>query len=163
ATLVDRAEAAQAALRTDNPCVHTAAGTLAIFRGDLDNAQRHAKIVLERARATGNPREIADALTALAGALSNTDPTASVEAAEEAVRVARDAGIVSALPHALSLSIHSETDLTRDRAVRQEIVEVALALGDHQLVATNTAMLKNLEARREDWDWPTALRTHTNA
>jgi predicted ATPase/class 3 adenylate cyclase len=163
ATLVERAEAAQSALRTDHTWVHTAAGTLAVFRGDLDNAQRHAKIALERARATGHPRDIADTLTALAGALSNTDPTASIEAAEDAVRVAREAGIISALPHALNLTVHGEADPTRERAVRQEIVAVALALGDHQLVATNVAIIEGLEARREDWDWPTALRTHTDA
>jgi len=164
AVLVDRAEAAQTALGTNHAWVHTAAGTLALFRGDLDAAQHHAEIVLEQARETGSPREIADALTALAGALGNTDPTASVEAAEEAVRIARVAGIVSSLPYALTMSLGpGPIDPTRERAVREEIIAVALALGDHQLVASNTALLEGLEARREDWDWPTVLRTHTDA
>jgi predicted ATPase/class 3 adenylate cyclase len=162
AILLDRAETAQAALGTQHTWLHAARATLSLFRGEFGDAQREAELWLDQARASGDPYEITYALTSLAGALVNTDQTASAAVADEAVQVARDAGILSALPNALAMSLRPG-DLAHELEVRDEIIAVALTIGDRQLAASNVAMRESLLARREDWDWPTSLRTQTDA
>jgi predicted ATPase len=162
AILLERAETAQAVLGTQHTWIHAAAATLALFQGELGDAQHEAEMWLEQARASGDAYEITHALTSLAGALINTDQTASVSVAEEAVQVARDEGILSALPLALGMSFRPG-DLARELEVRDEIITVALEIGDRQLAASHVAMRESILARREDWDWPTSLRIQSDA
>jgi predicted ATPase/DNA-binding SARP family transcriptional activator len=162
APLLARAQHAQTALGTTHMPVHEAAAAYAIFRGDLPSAQHHAEACVEHARATGDPLELAHALTALASALTN-DPQRGAVVAEEAVKVTRDAGLLSPLPFALLVNllyIGSE-DPERELALYDEIIDAATALGDHQLVATTIASRDATKSRRADW--PTALRTSVDA
>ena len=76
---------------------------LAFYRQDFEEARRHAQEWVELARKSGDPYELADALTTLGGALQVTEPTldAAIATIEEAVRVARAAGIDTALTFGL--------------------------------------------------------------
>ena len=102
--LVGVAERAQAALGTRLPSVARAQATLAFFRNDFEEARRHAEEWVELARGAGDPYELAHALITLGGALQITEPTldAAIATTEEAVRVARTAGIDAALAIALA-------------------------------------------------------------
>jgi len=162
APLVDRAEKTQAALGTDHMWVHTAAATLALFQGEFEVGQHHAEICVEHARASGDPYELALALTQLAGLLTD-EPARGVVVAEEAVRVARDAGILSALPFALVvyLGFVGPEDPVREIALLDEVIAVASAVGDHRLVATTVALHEGTKFRQGDW--PAVLRAHVDA
>jgi hypothetical protein len=162
ATLVETAETAQAALGTNHLGVYRAAGTLAYFGGDLEGARHHAEVWLEQARPTGDPWEIAGALTMLAGTLSN-EPARGLAVAEEATRVARDAGIVSWLGFALTTQlIYVDGNVPAlELAIYDEIIEVARALGDQQLLAIVIASRESTRAGQGDW--PSVLHAIADA
>ena len=63
--LVATAERAQAALGTRLPSVARAQAILAFFRGDFEEARRHAEEWVELARASGDAYELAHALLML--------------------------------------------------------------------------------------------------
>ena len=94
-SLVEEAQQAQRTLGTHHLWVDAAAGTLAFFRADFAEATRHAQAWADAASETADPYEISHALILLATSLQN-DPDRAVVIADEAVRVARDAGIASA-------------------------------------------------------------------
>jgi predicted ATPase/class 3 adenylate cyclase len=160
--LVASAEEVQASLGTDHLFLHGAAGALAFFRGNRDEARRHAELWLEQARATGDPYEISSALLLLEGSLLE-DPVRGRAVAEESVRVARDAGLHSALPYALGILISflAPEEYDRELAIHQEVIEVATAIGDDRLVALVLASRESTKARRGDWR--TALRSTASA
>jgi predicted ATPase/DNA-binding SARP family transcriptional activator len=151
--LVETAEAAQTALDTNHPYVYTARGVLALFSGDLEGARHHAEVVVETARATGDPYEIVAALTMLAGTLAN-DPARGLVTAQEAVQLARDAGLVSWLGLALTtqfMYIDGRDDPALELAMHEEMIGVASALGDQQLLAIAVASRESTRARQGDW------------
>jgi predicted ATPase/class 3 adenylate cyclase len=162
AQLVACAEEAQAALGTEHVWLHGASGALAFFRGDRNEAQRHGELWLKHARATGDPYEIVSALSLLGAALLD-NPARGTTVADEAVRVARDAGLLSALPYALAqhLFFVAPDNPDRELALHEEIIEVATALGDHRLVATVVAERESTKARHGDW--PAVLRATAGA
>jgi predicted ATPase/class 3 adenylate cyclase len=160
--LVARAEEAQLALGTDHPSVHAAASALAYFRGDLDEARRYAKLRLEHAQSTGDNHELAHAYLQMAAALLD-NPGRGAQAAEDAVRVARETGLISVLPYALGLYLNfvGAGDHDLELAVHEEIIAVATALGDHRLVALSVASRASAGSRQGDWR--TTLRACASA
>jgi len=143
--------------------VYTARGVLALFSGDLEGARDHAEVVVEMARATDDSYEIVAALTMLAGTLSN-EPARGLVTSQEAARVARDAGIVSWLGLALTtqfMYIDGRDDPALELAIHEEIIGVASALGDQQLLAITVASRESTRARHGDW--PSVLRAIADA
>jgi predicted ATPase/DNA-binding SARP family transcriptional activator len=162
-TLVETADTAQAALGTNYPAVSSARGLLSFFRGDLEDARNRGEVCLEQARATGDPYEIVAALTMLAGVLVN-EPARGLLVAEEAAQMARDAGIASLLVFALTTLqtyIDGKDDPARELAIVNEIIDIASALGDQQLLAITSTLRENTHARQGDW--PPVLRALADA
>ena len=62
------------------------------FRGDLDEARRHAEAGISLARPTNDPYELALALTMFGVATGYTDPTVAIPALDEAVQIAARLG-----------------------------------------------------------------------
>ena len=160
--LVASAEQIQAALGTHHLYLYAAEGALALFRGNHDEARHHAELWLEQARATGDPFEISSALLLLEGALVG-DPVRGKAVADESVRVARDAGLHSALAYALgtSLSFLEPEEYERELAIYGEIIEVATAIGDDRQVGLVLASRESTKARQGDWR--TTLRSAASA
>jgi predicted ATPase/DNA-binding SARP family transcriptional activator len=162
ATLVAIAQEAQIRLDTHFSGVHTAAGMLALFQGDLDRARHHAEIALDLARATQDPFEIATVLSLYAAALQS-DRNEAVTVAEDVVRVARDAAIPSVLTGAIFIltGIISVEQPARAYALLDEAVDAARKLGDCWAVATALSLQGGIALIQEDWEM--ALRLATEA
>jgi hypothetical protein len=131
--------------------------------GDLEDARNRAEICLEQARTSGDAYEIVGALMLLAGALMN-EPTRGLLVAEEAACLAREAGIVSSLGLALTtqlIYIEGKDDPARELATMNEIRDVALSLGDEQLLAITSTFPATTRARQGDW--PPVLRAIADA
>jgi predicted ATPase/DNA-binding SARP family transcriptional activator len=162
ASLVEAAEAGQAALGTNHLEVHIASAGLAFFRGDFECARHDAERCLEQARATGEPYLIVGSLMLLAAALSG-EPTRGLPVAEEAVRLARDEGLVSLLGLALLTygSYVGGQDLALNLAIHEEVIGVATALGDQQLLVAAVASRESMRAHQGDW--PSILRAYADA
>ncbi len=163
-TLVARVEAAEAALgiRTVTGCMTRA--TLALYRGDLEWARLDAEAGVALARSTGEPYEIAMALTMHGVANGFTaDPTVGIASLDEAVRIARDAGLVSVLSTGLmTLAMILPTDdAARAAALFDEAIEIGTTIGDRHAVTTSNAMKALLAARAGQWR--TALRASADA
>jgi tetratricopeptide (TPR) repeat protein len=140
--------------------VARARAILAFYRQDFEEARRHAEEFVELARKSGDPYDLADALTTLGGALQNTEPTidAAIATTEEAVRVARAAGIDAALTAAfpmLAVWLPIE-ESERALALLDETIEIATGIGDRLGVANATAIKARIAARHGDWQ--TALK-----
>ena len=149
------AERAQAALGTRLTSVARAQSTLAMFRNDFEGSRRHAEECVELARASGDPYELAGAFITLGGPLNSIEPTTApaIAATEEAVRVARAAGIDTTLVPGLSnlaLWLPIE-DSRRAIAMLDEAIEVATRIGDRLDVSYATAIKAGIAARRGDW------------
>ena len=159
AELVAIAQAAQTALGTTHLWVHAAAGTVALFQGDLEGTRRHAEAWAELARAHDEGYELAKALTLLAPALVD-DPAHAGAVAERAVQAARQVGAADALLYALLVQGVALTEHDPERALRsfQEAAEVAASLGDRFGAAAAIAYQGGIALRR--CDWQTALRTY---
>src|SRR5262249_56604312 len=116
------------------PTVARAQATLALFGGCFEDARRHAAEWVELARASGDAYELAHALTMLATASQNTEPTfdPAIAAADEAVRVARTAGNDKALSDALPMLAgwlpYAESQ--RALALLDEATEISARIGD---------------------------------
>ena len=162
---VATAEQAQAALGTRLPSVARAQAILGFFRGDFDEARRHAAEWVELAWASGDAYELANALTLLASAIQIIEPTldAAIATTEEAVRVARAAGVDSALPFALpnlaSWLPYEESE--RALALLDEATEVSTRIGDRWGAANATHQKGHIAGRRGEWR--TALRAIVDA
>jgi predicted ATPase/class 3 adenylate cyclase len=159
--LVASAEQAQAALGIRMPCVARAQAILGFFRGGFDEARRHAAEWVELARASGDPYELAHALTMLASAIQITEPTldAAIAAIDEAIRVARAAGVDSALAFALPLLANWLPSEASERALAllDEATEASTRIGDPWGVANATHQQGHIAGRRGEWR--TALRS----
>jgi predicted ATPase/DNA-binding SARP family transcriptional activator len=160
ATLVTTAAAAQHVRDENSPHAHTADElgqllaaevTVALYRGDLDHAAHQAETYIEIARGEGDPFHLACALT-MYGSVLTSDRTRAAVAEEEAVRVARDAHITSALLYALlALSSCLPPDDDRAFALIDEIVDVGTALGDRNAVAIAISTRGAIAALHQDW------------
>jgi predicted ATPase/class 3 adenylate cyclase len=158
AALVRLAEETQASLGINDTWVYAAASASALYRGEFDEAERYAAIRVEHARASGDSYEIAHGLLLLASTRLR-DPPRGAAVAEEAVRVARDAGLFSTLPYALAVynSFVGPEDPAREREIFDEMLDAGKALGDPQLVASTLAARDANAGRRGDW--PVVLRS----
>jgi tetratricopeptide (TPR) repeat protein len=163
--LVAVAERAQAALGVRLWSVARAHAILATYRQDFADARRHAEEFVELARASGDPYDLADALTTLGAPLQQTEPTpdAAITTVDESVRVARAAGIDAALTAALPmLAIWLPIEESqRALALLDETIEIATRIGDRLSVANATGIKARIAARRGDWQ--TALRGAVDA
>jgi predicted ATPase/class 3 adenylate cyclase len=153
--LAARAEAAQEVLGFRHPSVVRAWATLAFYRGDPVVARQQARVWVELARATGDPYELAHSLTMFGGSLVLTGEVsaAGVAAINEAVSVARAAGIDSALGFALQIlgiSLPVE-ESDRAQALLDEVIAVTTRIGD-PMSASNAMGFKGwLAVRRGEW------------
>jgi tetratricopeptide (TPR) repeat protein len=154
------AQRAQTALGTRLPCIPHGRGILALFRSDFEAARGHATEWTELARVSGDAYELAHALILLGVALQFGEPTidAAIATFEEAVQVARSAGIDVALVVALenlagALPIE-ETE--RALALLDEALDISTRIGYRYGVASAMSYTARLAARRGDW--PTALQ-----
>ena len=107
------------------------------------------------ARESGDEEELAHSLVMLGTALTRTEetPDATIAALDEAVRVARGAGIDTALTFGLgNLAIALPLEETeRALALLDEAIEVATRIGDRQASSSAISYRAALEARRGDW------------
>ncbi len=152
------AERAQQALGVRLTAVSSARSVLAFYRGDVDQIPAHAQEWAAIARATGDDYELAYALMLLATATMEVDPGAAFATLEESVRVARDAGLVSALslslPWLAALLPIEESD--RKVALLDEAIEVGRIVDDRWSLPQIT-MAKGAIANQRG-DWRTALQ-----
>ena len=132
-----------------------AQATLAFYRNDFEEARRHAAEWVELARASGDAYELAHALILLGGALQITEPTldAAIATVDEAVRVARAAGIDARArdrPPTLATWLPSRS---RERALAllDEAIEIGTRIGDRQGVSNAIGVKARIAARRGDW------------
>jgi predicted ATPase len=171
-TLVRRLDTAEATLGSRQAAACQGRAVVEFFRGDLDGARLHAEEWVERAREAGDRYELAHALI-LFGSTMQSDPARSLATIEEAVRIARDAGILSAL--SIGLTALSGQTFGSDRAIADippdeladglalldEAVEVGTAIGDRQAVSitmTNKAFIA-----AQLGEWRPALRASADA
>ena len=131
-----------------------AAAILPFFRGDTAHARELAGEWVALARPTGDPYEIAQALTML-GAAQGADGDFDLARTtnEEAVRVARDAAIPSALSIALSILAASSPIDESDRilALIDEAIEVGTQIGDRIAVRAGISNKGWVAAYRGDY------------
>jgi predicted ATPase len=156
----DRVSAAERALGSSAapPSVLRARGVLALFRGELERSLDSAEAWVEVGRASGDRHELADALVMRGGAVVATDPEGAVTTLEEAVRTARDAGLLSSLPVALSFlaNLLPSDQSERRLALYDETAAVAVQLGDR--ISLAMAKLGRGIVAFERGEWGTALR-----
>ncbi len=152
AELVATAEAAQTALGTSHLWVHSAAGTVAYFRGDAERARQRAQTWADLAKARNDAYEIAAALTLLAPALAG-DPARAAMVAEQAVQAARQVGAADRLLYALLAQAGILTERDPERALRslQEAADVAASLGDRFGAASAITNQGAVALGRRDW------------
>jgi hypothetical protein len=152
--LVAVAQRAEAALGTRSPSVARAQATLAFFRGDFEEARHHAGEWVELARSS-DAYELTHALVMLGGAFQVTEPTvdAAIETDDEAVRVARAAGIDSVLTFALPTLAGwlPLEESQRALASVEEGIEAATRIGDRIAVSNAMGIRARLAARLGDW------------
>ena len=115
----------------------------------------YAEEWVELGRKSGDPFDLAGALLTLGGALQVTEPTldAAIATTEEAVRVARTAGIdtalISGLPN-LAMWLPLE-ESQRALALLDEAIEIATRIGARLGVADVIGVKAWIAARRGDW------------
>ncbi len=154
--LVAVAERAQAALGARLPSVARAQATVAFFGNDFEGARRHAAEWVELARESGDAYELAHGLTMLAARSSSPKPTldAAIATADEAVRVARAAGIDTALIFALLDPrglLPLEESRPRARPARRSHRRSAPGSATAWAPRTRRANVAGIAARRGDW------------
>jgi predicted ATPase/class 3 adenylate cyclase len=138
--LVAQGETAQTARGQPEPSLDRSAAILAYLRGNIALARHRAEEWVALARSTGDPCEIADALTML-GATQIGEYGSARPTLEEAVRVARDAAVPSVLSIALttlSAAVPIE-ESERMLALIDEAIEVGTQIGDRIAVAGSIA------------------------
>jgi predicted ATPase/class 3 adenylate cyclase len=145
------AEQAQQALGVRLATVANARAVLAFFRGDLEQVAPHAREWAELARASGDDYELAMALSVLATTrLREPDGLASLE---ESVRVARDAGIFSALSISLPFlaAMLPIEESERALALLDEAIEVGRLVDDRWGVLQVTMAKGSIALQRGEW------------
>jgi predicted ATPase/class 3 adenylate cyclase len=151
------AERAQQALGVRLAAVANARAVLALYRGDLQQILPYAQEWADLARESGDDYELALALTLLATARMQ-EPEVGIAILEESVRVARDAGILSALSIGLPFlaGMLPVDESERALALLDEAVEVGRLVGDRWSVRQVT-MAKGLIALQRG-EWRSALQ-----
>jgi predicted ATPase/class 3 adenylate cyclase len=158
--LLEVAERAQVALGAQLASVARSRSTLAFFSNDHEEARSHAAEWVELARASGDDEDLAHALIMLGSTLQITEPAldTAIAAVDEAVRVARAAGIDSALQFGLPLMAgwlpYEESE--RALALLDEAIEVGTRMSDRLGVSIVMGVRAGHLARLGDWR--TALR-----
>ena len=149
--LVASALAAQARLGTEHLWVLTAAGVVALLDSDLDAAVRYSTQWEAAARRHGDLYELANALILLAAARLIDSPSEAVRIADEAIEVARDSGVPSALLYALVV----RTNFAGEEGFLEELAEegmtVATMVGDTAAAGAFVAFQGWMAGRRGDW------------
>jgi hypothetical protein len=138
-------------LGTDHLWVDQAAGVVAVFQGDLDTAAAHGETWLSAARERNDPYEIAHALSLIATGLRLADPPRAQAAADEAIRLAREHGIGSALLYALLIRILLPMDSGEALELLDEATTVAMTLGDHYGAARTDGARGVVAMRAGEW------------
>jgi hypothetical protein len=156
--LVARAEAAERALGVTEPWLFAARGTVAMFRGDFAGSQAQGEAWVAWARPTGDPYHVAHALGLLGSALRPESPRA-VPVLEEAIDIARRAGISSILTIGLMVLgfVLPPDESDRALALLAEAAELATALGDRFGAANVRSM--SIKVAIDAGDWSNALPT----
>ena len=149
-----RIETIQAHQGRAEPMAYWGLGTLAFFQGDLAGAHRLAEEWTGAARAADDGYELSHALVLRAATeLSLAEPMGRAHL-EDAVRVARDTGTLSALSIALGMIVNQldvdADDADRALALTDEALAVASALDDPVAMAVSTATRAMLLAARGD-------------
>jgi len=131
----------EAELGTHSAAASRGPATLAFFSGDYEDARRYAEEQAARARRNHDAYELSQALILLAAAQSTAtgDEALALQTCEEAVQVARDAGILSSLAMGLNLLARLLAEPS-DRAI--DVLDEALAIGTEtdDPVAVTTAI-----------------------
>jgi tetratricopeptide (TPR) repeat protein len=148
------AERAQQTVGASLPSVASAQAVLALYRGDLEQARAHAEAWVAVARSSADDYELAYGLLTLAGALNLAEqPDAALVTLEESLRVARDAGIHSALSIGLpflAFMIFGEQS-ERALAIYDEAIDVSNQVGDRWGVSHTTGARGYIAAHRGEW------------
>jgi hypothetical protein len=161
-SLADAVESFEATRGHPTAGASTNRAILAFFRGELDEGARHAGAAVELARETNDPYELTSALAAMGVVLGyNSDP--AIASLEEAVQIAREAGIATSLSFGLlTLAVALPLDeVPRKMALLDEAVEVATSIGDRDSVHSSIAYRALLEAH--SGNWRAALRLSADA
>ncbi|HEY8217773.1 MAG TPA: adenylate/guanylate cyclase domain-containing protein [Acidimicrobiia bacterium] len=140
-------------LGTNEPSLCQVPATLGFFRGDLATAERWSDEWVELVRPDADPYELAHALIMQAVAWQRSDPAKTRRTIEEAVQIARDAGIMSALSIGLSSlgSLVAQEEPDRALEVLAEAEQVGILVGDDQAVANAIQMRGWIAGGRADW------------
>ena len=150
ADLVDETQAARGERR---PSACQGPTTLAFFRGDVARARERAEEWVELGRSTGEPFDIAHTLIMFAAAQQAAGASdLAVASYREAVRIARDAGIPSALSiglASLSTSLPIE-DADHTLALLEEAIDVSTQIGDRTALIHAISMKGWITAYRGD-------------
>ncbi len=156
------AERAQGRLELHLPSVARSREVLAFFHGDLEQARYHAEEWVALAQASGEAYELAFAQIALAGTLM-PDLDAAIATLYEALRVARDAGILCALSIGLPFlaGILPIEQSARALALLDEAIEVGTKIGDRMGVSQAALSKGGIGAQRGEWR--TVLQTAVDA
>jgi predicted ATPase len=151
-----RLDAAERASELHGPpplSVRRARAVLTHFGGD-EPARHDAQAWVDVARSSGDANDLADALIMLGATLLEEPGDVALAAIEEAVRVARDAGILSALALGLALLAGLvEWDENDDRmlALCDEAIDISTQLGNPIGVALATGHKGAIAFRGGDW------------
>ena len=161
--LVEQAVAAETALGSYEPATCQAPGVLGFFTGDMEMANRWATEWVARSRAADDSYELAHALILLATSVQFADRDGSIAFADEAIHVARSAGITSALSIGLSFiaAMLEDEDDARVLPLLDEAMDAASAVGD-RMTMSQVPFFKGWRAL-EHADWTEALRLATDA
>ena len=140
-------------LGVHEPAACQGPAVFALFSGDLDLARKRAGTWVERARGAGDIYETATALVLFGTTAHRSHLDSAVAELEEAVCIARDAHIASALPHglnALASSLPADRDAERI-TLWEEAIEIGNFLSDKFAVASAGASICWDAAWRGDW------------
>jgi hypothetical protein len=138
-----------------------AAATLAFFTGDVDEAGRRADEWVEVARAEGNDYELSQALVMQGTTVHFTGHGNPVPIHEDAVRIAREANVLTALAMALGALAISLTGgerkaldpetARRAAAAAEEAYEVGTLIGDPTSVDIARGLRGQIAMRRAEF------------
>ena len=127
---------------------------VAFYTADLDRMRRHAEEWAAIARASGDDYELAMALLSLVpGWWSEAEPAIAIAHLEESIRVARDAGVFSALSISLPFLAGSlpVEESERKLALLDEAIEVGRLVGDRLGMQQVTMAKGAIALQRGEW------------
>jgi predicted ATPase/class 3 adenylate cyclase len=137
--------------------------TVAFFRGHFEQGCRWAAEAVQLARTSADPHALVSSLVEFGTLLTSAGRVEdAVTAFEEAVRLARDGGLVGHLANALCGLARDLPPGESERAIAMtdEALEIATRLDDHNLLAAPWEAKARIAARFGDW--PAVLRANLN-